>query len=208
MDRKDLDSEIQAANQELSTLLEKHINTPVRKSIEQASSSLSLSLKHDLDTVIVGLRSQIKKTSEAVDELSDDVSKVRNAIQQTDAMVRQLGQAQETRHEELLVAFSDAEHRQASADERLVKQGQAQLHHLSGVLKSISSDVHEQYSVSQATLAILTSQIDEVVQEIKAVQDREILSNKVTKRRFVWLFVGLVANVIVIAGGFYKSFIG
>ena len=54
MERSDLDAEITAANQELSALLEKHINVPMKRSIEEVSSEI-LALEEESEGLIMDI---------------------------------------------------------------------------------------------------------------------------------------------------------
>jgi hypothetical protein len=73
MNRSDLEAEIAAADQELSALLEKHINEPMKRSIEQVSGGLSLTLKGDVESSVLSLRTELKRLNSALEDLDEDL---------------------------------------------------------------------------------------------------------------------------------------
>jgi hypothetical protein len=211
MERTDLDAEMLAADQELSALLEKHINAPVKKSIEQASGSLSLMLKGDFETNVYSLRSELKKLNEAFEDLTDDLGNVRNVAKRTESLVLQAEGAQDARHEKLSTQVLDNERRLndglAGIEERLSKLSNAQLHHLNSAIKALAAEVQGQRAAYREEQQKVMDKLEALALQAAALEAQVSPSQRLSKRRFAWLTAGLLVNFGALVALLVKGFI-
>lgn len=210
MERSDLDADIIAADQELSALLEKHINSPMKKNIEQASGSLSLTLKDDFEASILSLRSELKKLGSAFEETNEDLSRIRHGSSRIEAMIQQTEGIQGDRHERLSTTLTELERRITDGltgiEERLGKRGNAHLHHLNSLLKELNSDLQSQQSENNEAQQRMLEKLDEVALLTEAHIALEENRQRVSKERFVWLLAGLLINAGALAALLVKSY--
>ncbi|KHL74967.1 hypothetical protein PpSQ1_07670 [Pseudomonas putida] len=211
MERSDLDAEIAAADQELSALLEKHINVPMKRSIEQVSGGLSLTLKGDFESSVLSLRSELKKLNSAFEDLGDDLGTVRQVSKRIETMVQQAEGAQGVRFEKAGAQIVESGRLVSEAivgvEERLSKLGAAQLHHLNTVLKAVVADIQAQRAESRTDQQKTQAKLDEIVSAIAAQQAEAQATQVSSRRRFIWTCVGLVVNFGVIVALLVKAFL-
>jgi septal ring factor EnvC (AmiA/AmiB activator) len=211
MDRSDLDAEIAAADQELSALLEKHINAPMKRSIDQASGGLSLTLKGDFETSVLSLRSELKKLNGAFEDLGDDLGNVRQVSKRIEAMVQQAEGAQDGRFEKAGAQVVESSRQLAEAltgvEERLSKLGAAQLHHLGSALKVLSADLQAHRAQSADAQQNTLAKLDELASAVAAQQAQALIVQRQSKQRFIWVCAALAVNLGVVVTLLVKAFL-
>ncbi len=211
MERADFDADMLAADQELSVLLEKHINLPMKKSIEQVSGSLSLTLKGDFDAQVLSLRSELKKLGSTFEYLGDDLSSIRNVSNRIETMAQQAEVAHGERSAKVTAAVLGSEggvkDALAGVEERLGKLSAGQLQHFNALLKVQAAEVHKQRSEHQDTQQRILEKLDELTALSATQASREIQSHQASKGRFVWLLTGLAVNCAVLLTLLAKSFL-
>ncbi|MFP5426983.1 MAG: hypothetical protein ACLGJA_14210 [Gammaproteobacteria bacterium] len=211
MDRSDLDAEIAAADQELSALLEKHINAPMKRSIDQASGGLSLTLKGDFETSVLSLRSELKKLNGAFEDLGDDLGNVRQVSKRIEAMVQQAEGAQDGRFEKAGAQVVESSRQLAEAlsgvEERLSKLGAAQLHHLGSALKALSADLQAHRAQSADAQQNTLAKLDELASAVAAQQAQALIVQRQSKQRFIWVCAALAVNLGVVVTLLVKAFL-
>lgn len=211
MDRSDLDAEIAAADQELSALLEKHINAPMKRSIDQASGGLSLTLKGDFETSVLSLRSELKKLNGAFEDLGDDLGNVRQVSKRIEAMVQQAEGAQDGRFEKAGAQVVESSRQLAEAltgvEERLSKLGAAQLHHLGTALKALSADLQAHRAQSADAQQNTLAKLDELASAVAAQQAQALIVQRQSKQRFIWVCAALAVNLGVVVTLLVKAFL-
>ncbi len=211
MERSDLDAEIAAADQELSALLEKHINAPVKRSIEEVSGGLSLTLKGDFESSVLSLRSELKKLNSAFEELGEDLDSVQKVSKRIETMVQQAEGAQDGRFEKAGVQVAESARQVvegiAGVEERLSKLGAAQLHHLNTALKTLAADIQTQRAESRDDQQKSLAKLDEIASAIAAQQTETQATRVVSRQRFIWTCVGLAVNFGVLVALLVKAFL-
>lgn len=211
MDRSDLDAEIAAADQELSALLEKHINAPMKRSIDQASGGLSLTLKGDFESSVLSLRSELKKLNSAFEDLADDLGNVRQVSKRIEAMVLQAEGAQDGRFEKAGAQVVESGRQLGEAltgvEERLSKLGAAQLHHLGSALKALSADLQAHREQSADAQQNTLAKLDEIASAVAAQQAQALIVQRQSKQRFVWVCAALAVNLGVVVTLLVKAFL-
>ena len=211
MDRSDLDAEIAAADQELSALLEKHINAPMKRSIDQASGGLSLTLKGDFESSVLSLRSELKKLNSAFEDLADDLGNVRQVSKRIEAMVQQAEGAQDGRFEKAGAQVVESSRQLGEAltgvEERLSKLGAAQLHHLGSALKALSADLQAHRAQSADAQQNTLAKLDEIASAVAAQQAQALIVQRQSKQRFVWVCAALAVNLGVVVTLLVKAFL-
>jgi len=211
MDRSDLDAEIAAADQELSALLEKHINAPMKRSIDQASGGLSLTLKGDFETSVLSLRSELKKLNGAFEDSGDDLGNVRQVSKRIEAMVQQAEGAQDGRFEKAGAQVVESSRQLAEAltgvEERLSKLGAAQLHHLGSALKVLSADLQAHRAQSADAQQNTLAKLDELASAVAAQQAQALIVQRQSKQRFIWVCAALAVNLGVVVTLLVKAFL-
>lgn len=211
MERSDLDAEIAAADQELSALLEKHINVPVKRSIEEVSGGLSLTLKGDFEACVLSLRSELKKLNSAFEELGDDLGSVHKVSKRVETLVQQAEGAQDSRFERAGAQVAESARQIsegiAGVEERLSKLGAAQLHHLNTALKTLAADFQAQRAESRDAQQKSLVKLDEIASAIAAQQTEAQATNVVSRRRFIWTCVGHAVNFGVLVALLAKAFL-
>jgi len=211
MDRSDLDAEIAAADQELSALLEKHINAPMKRSIDQASGGLSLTLKGDFESSVLSLRSELKKLNSAFEDLADDLGNVRQVSKRIEAMVLQAEGAQDGRFEKAGAQVVESSRQLGEAltgvEERLSKLGAAQLHHLGSALKALSADLQAHREQSADAQQNTLAKLDEIASAVAAQQAQALIVQRQSKQRFIWVCAALAVNLGVVVTLLVKAFL-
>lgn len=211
MERSDLDAEIAAADQELSALLEKHINVPVKRSIEEVSGGLSLTLKGDFEASVLSLRSELKKLNSAFEELGDDLGSVHKVSKRVETLVQQAEVAQDSRSERAGAQVAESARQViegiAGVEERLSKLGAAQLHHLNAALKTLAADIQAQRAESRDDQKQSLAKLDEIASAVAAQQAQGQTMQQLSKRRFIWVCVALGVNLGVLAALMAKVFL-
>lgn len=211
MERADLDADIIAADQELSALLEKHINAPMKKSIEQVSGGLSLTLKGDFEANILSLRSELKKLGGAFEDLNEDLGRIRHGSSRIETLVQQAEGMQDDRHEKLAAFLAEIERRvtdgMTGVEERLGKLGNAHSHHLNSMIKGLTSDLQSQQVENHEAQNRMLEKLDKVALLTAAHIEQEENRQRVSKGRFVWLLAGLLINAGALAALLIKSFL-
>jgi len=211
MDRSDLDAEIAAADQELSALLEKHINAPMKRSIDQASGGLSLTLKGDFESSVLSLRSELKKLNSAFEDLADDLGNVRQVSKRIEAMVLQAEGAQDGRFEKAGAQVVESGRQLGEAltgvEERLNKLGAAQLHHLGSALKALSADLQAHRAQSADAQQNTLAKLDEIASAVAAQQAQALIVQRQSKQRFIWVCAALAVNLGVVVTLLVKAFL-
>lgn len=211
MDRSDLDAEIAAADQELSALLEKHINAPMKRSIDQASGGLSLTLKGDFESSVLSLRSELKKLNSAFEDLADDLGNVRQVSKRIEAMVLQAEGAQDGRFEKAGAQVVESSRQLGEAltgvEERLSKLGAAQLHHLGSALKALSADLQAHRAQSADAQQNTLAKLDEIASAVAAQQAQALIVQRQSKQRFIWVCAALAVNLGVVVTLLVKAFL-
>lgn len=197
MERSDLNTEIAAAEQELSALLEKHINAPVKQRIEEVSGGLALTLKDDFGSSILSLRSELKKLNSAIEELGEDLSDVRQASRRIEKRVQQAESAQESRFEKAGAQSLENHHmvteRIAGAEERFSKLGAAQL----GVLSTLAADIQINRTEIRDEQKKMLDTLDSIVSAISAQDAQTVAMQRLSRQRFI----GLIAAFSLSIGG-------
>ena len=210
MDRSDLDAEIAAADQELSALLEKHINVPMKRSIEEVSGGLSLTLKGDFESSVLSLRSELKKLNNVFEELGEDLGSVRQVSKRVETMVQQAESAQDGRFEkagaQVVESARLVSEGIAGVEERLSKLGAAQLHHLNLALKALAADIQVQRDESRDDQQRSLSKLDEIASAVAAQQAQAQTMQHLSKWRFIWVCVAFDVNLSALAGLLVKAF--
>ncbi|MFM5811971.1 hypothetical protein ACET6J_15515 [Aeromonas veronii] len=199
MERSDLDAEIAAADQELSALLEKHINVPMKRSIEEVSGGLSLTLKGDFESSILSLRSELKKLNGALEDFGDDLGSVRQVSKRIEAMVQQADDAQEVRIEKASAKIVESCHLVTESiigvEERLTQIGADQQHHLNTVLKSLSADIQCNRGESLSGQKKVMGTLEEILFALTE-QDKQLLEMKhLSKLWRIWMCIAFSVNV-------------
>lgn len=211
MERSDLDAEIAAADQELSALLEKHINVPVKRSIEEVSGGLSLTLKGDFESSVLSLRSELKKLNSAFEDLGDDLGSVRQVSKRIETMVQQAESAQDGRFEKAGAQVVECARLVtegiAGVEERLSKLGAAQLHHLNAALKALAADIQAQRAESRDDQKQSLAKLDEIASAVAAQQAQAQMMQHLSKRRFVWMCAALGVTLGVLVVLLVKAFL-
>jgi prefoldin subunit 5 len=211
MDRSDLDAEIAAADQELSALLEKYINAPMKRSIDQASGGLSLTLKGDFESSVLSLRSELKKLNSAFEDLADDLGNVRQVSKRIEAMVQQAEGAQDGRFEKAGAQVVESGRQLGEAltgvEERLNKLGAAQLHHLGSALKALSADLQAHRAQSADAQQNTLAKLDEIASAVAAQQAQALRVQRQSKQRFIWVCAALAVNLGVVVTLLVKAFL-
>ena len=210
MERSDLDAEIAAADQELSALLEKHINVPVKRSIEEVSGGLSLTLKGDFESSVLSLRSELKLHS-AFEDLSDDLGSVRQVSKRIETLVLQAESAQDGRLEkagaQIVESARLVTEGVAGVEERLSKLGAAQLHHLNAALKALAADIQAQRAERRDDQQQSLAKLGEIASEVAALQAQSQTMQLLSKRRFIWVYMALGVNLGTLAALMIKAFL-
>lgn len=211
MERSDLDAEILAADQELSALLEKHINAPVKRSIEEVSGGLSLTLKGDFESTVLSLRSELKKLHSAFEDLGDDLGSVRQVSKRIETLVQQVESAQDGRFENAGLQVVESARLViegiAGVEERLSKLSAAQLHHLNAALKALAADIHSQRAERRDDQQQSLARLDEIASTIAAQQAQSQTVQQLSKRRFIWICAALGLNLGVLVAVLVKAFL-
>lgn len=211
MERSDLDAEILAADQELSALLEKHINAPVKRSIEEVSGGLSLTLKGDFESTVLSLRSELKKLHSAFEDLGDDLGSVRQVSKRIETLVQKVESAQDGRFENAGLQVVESARLViegiAGVEERLSKLGAAQLHHLNAALKALAADIHSQRAERRDDQQQSLARLDEIASTIAAQQAQSQTVQQLSKRRFIWICAALGLNLGVLVAVLVKAFL-
>ncbi|MCP8349671.1 hypothetical protein OGV25_23140 [Pseudomonas sp. P1B16] len=211
MERSDLDAEIAAADQELSALLEKHINVPVKRNIEEVSGGLSLTLKGDFESSVLSLRSELKKLHSAFEDLGDDLGIVRQVSKRIETMVQQAESAQDGRFEKAGAQVVESARLVtegiAGVEERLSKLGAAQLHHLNAALKALAADIQTQRAERRDDQQQSLAKLDEIASAVAAQQAQSQTMQQLSKRRFIWVCVALGLNLGVLVAVLVKAFL-
>ncbi|MEG5266485.1 hypothetical protein TRP66_19530 [Pseudomonas sp. JDS28PS106] len=199
MERSDLDAEIAAADQELSALLEKHINVPMKRSIEEVSGGLSLTLKGDFESSVLNLRSELKKLNSAFEDLGDDLGNIRQVSKRIETMVQQADSAQDGRFEKASAQITESGRQITEeiggVEERLSKLGAAQLHHLNSALKVLATDVQAHRVESCDVQERVLAKLDEVASAVAEQKAQAQTAEQLTKRRFIWMCTVLGVNL-------------
>lgn len=211
MERSDLDAEITAANQELSALLEKHINVPMKRSIEEVSGGLSLTLKGDFESSVLSLRSELKKLNNAFEELGEDLGSVLQVSKRIETMVQQAEPALDSRFEkagaQVVESTRLVSEEIAGVEERLSKLSAAQLHHLNATLKALAADTQTQRAESRDDRQQSLARLDEIVSAVAAQQAQTQTVQQLSRRRFIWGLVAIGVNFVVLSGLLVKAFL-
>jgi len=211
MERSDLDAEITAANQELSALLEKHINVPMKRSIEEVSGGLSLTLKGDFESSVLSLRSELKKLNNAFEELGEDLGSVLQVSKRIETMVQQAEPALDSRFEkagaQVVESARLVSEEIAGVEERLSKLSAAQLHHLNATLKALAADIQTQRAESRDDRQQSLARLDEIVSAVVAQQAQTQTVQQLSRRRFIWGLVAIGVNFVVLSGLLVKAFL-
>lgn len=211
MERSDLDAKIAAADQELSALLEKHINVPVKRSIEEVSGGLSLTLKGDFESSLLTLRSELKKLHSAFEDLGDDLGSVRQVSKRIEALVQQAESALDGRFEKAGAQVVESARLVtegiAGVEERLNKLGAAQLHHLNAALKALAADIQAQRAERRDDQQQSLAKLDEIASVVAARQAQAQTMQQLSKRRFVWICAALGLNLGVLVAVLVKAFL-
>ncbi|WP_312257550.1 hypothetical protein [Stutzerimonas nitrititolerans] len=211
MERSDLDAEIAAANQELSALLEKHINVPMKRSIEEVSDGLSLTLKGDFESSVLSLRSELKKLNNAFEELGEDLGSVRQVSKRIETMVQQAESALDGRFDkagaQVVESARLVNEGIVSVEERLSKLGAAQLHHLNAALKALAADIQVQHAESRDEQQRSLAKLDEIASAVTAQQAQAKTMQHLSKRRFMWMYTALGVNFGVLVVLLVKAFL-
>ncbi len=211
MDRSDLDVEIAAADQELSALLEKHINVPMKRSIEEVSGSLSLALKGDFECSLLSLRSELKKLNSTFEDLGDDLGTVRQVSKRIETMVQQAESAQDGRLEKASAQVVESARLITegivSVEERLSKFGATQLHHLNTRLKALAADIQVQCAESRDGQQRSLAKLEEIASAVTAQQAQAQTMQHLSKRRIMWMCAALGVNLGVLVALLVKAFL-
>ncbi|VXB51578.1 hypothetical protein [Pseudomonas sp. 8O] len=211
MERSDLDAEITAANQELSALLEKHINVPMKRSIEEVSGGLSLTLKGDFESSVLSLRSELKKLNNTFEELGEDLGSVLQVSKRIETMVQQAESALDGRFgkagAQVVESARLVSEGIAGIEERLSKLGAAQLQHLNSALKALAADIQVQRTESRDDQQKSLAKLDEIASVVATQQAQAQAIQHLSKRRFIWGAVALGVNFGVLAGLLVKAFL-
>lgn len=202
MDRSDLDAEIAAADQELSALLEKHINEPMKRSIEQVSGGLSLTLKGDVEASVLSLRTELKKLNGAFEEIGEDLGSVCQVSKRIEVMVQEAERAQDARFGKAGVQVADnarlITEGISGVEERLRKLSATQFHHLNAALKALSTDIQVQFAENHDCQQQSLAKLDEIVLAVAGLQEQAQMTDNLSKRRFIWMCSALAANLGVV----------
>ncbi len=211
MERSDLDAEIAAADQELSALLEKHINVPMKRSIDEVSGGLSLTLKGDFESSVLSLRSELKKLNSAFEDLGEDLGSVRQVSKRIETMVQQAESAQDGRFQkagaQVVESVRLVTEEFVGLEERLSKLGAAQLHHLNSALKAIAADIQVQRAESRDDQQQSLAKLDEIASAVAAQRAQAQTMQHLSKRRFVWMCAALGVNLSVLVALLVKAFL-
>ncbi|MBL0439688.1 hypothetical protein N7366_10530 [Aeromonas caviae] len=211
MERSDLDAEMAAADQELSALLEKHINVPVRRSIEEVNGGLSLTLKGDFEASVLSLRSELKKLNSAFEELGDDLGSVHKVSKRVETMVQKAEGAQESRFERAGAQVAESARQVTegivSVEERLSKLGAAQLHHLNTALRTLATDIQFNNAESLDGQKKILETLEGILSSITA-QDEQALEMKLLSKRWrIWMCVAFSVNLGILIVLLIKAFL-
>lgn len=211
MERSDLDAEIAAADQELSALLEKHINVPMKRSINEVSGGLSLTLKEDFDSSVLSLKSELKKLNSAFEDLADDVGTVCQVSKRIEAIVQHTEGAQDGRFEKAGAQAAESARLVMEGiigvEERLSKLGAAQLHHLNTALKAVAVDIQVQRAERRDDQQQSLARLDEIASAVVAQQAQAQTMHLLSKRRFVWMCAVLGVNLSVLVVLLVRTFL-
>lgn len=211
MERSDLDAEIAVADQELSALLEKHINVPMKRSIKEVSGGLSLTLKGDFESSMLGLRSELKKLNSAFEDLGDDLGSVRQVSKRIETMVQQAEGAQDGRFEKVCVQIVESSRLVTEGiigvEDRLSKLGAAQQHNLNTVLKALSADIQFNNAESLDGHKKVLETLKGILSSITA-QDEQALEMKLLSKRWrIWMCVAFSVNLGILIVLLIKAFL-
>lgn len=199
MGRFDVDAEIAAADQELSALLEKHINVPMKRSIEEVSGGLSLTLKGDLESSALSLRSELKKLNSSFEDLGDDLDNVRQVSKRIETMIQHAEGAQDGRFEKTSAQIAECclmvTEGITGVEERLVRLSAAQLIQLNSLLKSLAAEVNVNRVEIQDRQQKTLEKLDGLSTAIAAQDLQALAMQRLSKRRYVWMCAALSLNL-------------
>lgn len=210
MERSDLSAEIAAADQELSALLEKHINVPMKRSIAEVSGGLSLTLKGDFESSVLSLRSELKKLNSAFEDLGDDLGSIRQVSKRIEAMVQHSDGAQDGRFEKAGAQITESgrliTEEIGGVEERLSKLGAVQLHHLNSALKVLATDIQAHRAESSDFQERVLAKLDEVASAVAEQKAQAQTAEQLTKRCFIWICTVLGVNLGALVALLVKTF--
>ncbi|HEP9578859.1 TPA: hypothetical protein VDV90_004378, partial [Pseudomonas aeruginosa] len=188
-----------------------HINVPVKRSIEEVSGGLSLTLKGDFESSVLSLRSELKKLHSAFEDLSDDLGSVRQVSKRIETLVLQAESAQDGRLEkagaQIVESARLVTEGVAGVEERLSKLGAAQLHHLNAALKALAADIQAQRAERRDDQQQSLAKLGEIASEVAALQAQSQTMQLLSKRRFIWVYMALGVNLGTLAALMIKAFL-
>jgi len=169
----------------------------MKRSIEQVSGGLSLTLKGDVESSVLSLRTELKRLNSALEDLDEDLGGVCQVSKRIETRLQEVESAQDRRFDE---AGAQVAERVAGVEERLSKLGGAQLHHISSALKAVSADIQVQSAETRDYQRQLLAKLDEIVSAVAGRQAQVQTAHDLFKRRFILMcsVLGLNFGVLLV----------
>lgn len=212
MSREALQSEIDEAEQELSALLERLINAPVKKTVKEHADSISFNLKQDFDKGITGVKSDARKNKEAFEETGERVSDIAHGVNRLEQAAGALEREVQQVHLQLTQTLSEqavqALKAIAAMDERQGGLAKAQVQHSVNAINGLGNSIQQQHELQMNTIARVSSQLEKLASQVAQQMVSNDEAHKAAKTRFA-IVCGLSGlSLLLIGAAVFKLFIG
>lgn len=212
MSREALQSEIDEAEQELSALLERLINAPVKKTVKEHADSISFNLKQDFDKGITGIKSEARKNKEAFEETGERVSDIAHGVNRLEQATGALEREVQQRHEQLTqTVFEQAVQALqaiAAMDERQGALAKAQVQHSVAAINGLGNSIQQQHELQMKAITRVSMQLELLATHVAQQQASSEDAQKAAATRFS-IVCGLSGlSLLLIGAAVFKLFIG